>query len=148
MRKTFYTLLAAIFLCGSSSFAQDANTYTIWINQQEIFTHHDMDAGDTVDIKKSFFTDSDTLTAQYLHTGEAAHGNTTRLTLKNELNHLIRGESIMQDQAYHKASIPMNVILKNWKLGTYKYLSISLVIHNTGETIATGYKIGVLRIVD
>jgi len=147
MHRILISFVVLTTLSSSSAFAQ-SNSYTIWINQQEIFTHHEMDAGDTVDIKKSFFNETDTLTAQYLHVGDLAHGNNSRLTLKNELNQLIRGEGIIQDQAYHKASIPMKEILKHWKLGSYKYLRISIVVHNDGETIAQGYQIGVLRIVD
>jgi len=147
MKKQYYIFVILTILFSSSLVAQE-NSYTIWVNNIEIFAHHDTDAGDTVDIKKSYFTAKDTLTAMYHHQGDAAHGNTSRLTLKNELNRLIRGETILQDAAFHKASIPMSVILKDWGLTAYKYISISMVVVNEGETSAHGYKIGVLRLVD
>ncbi len=140
-----FVVLTALF--SFNLYGQD-NSYTVWVNQQEIFTHHDTDAGDTVDIKKSYFTNNDTLIALYHHKGDAAHGNTSRLTLKNEMNRLIRGEYITQNEAWHKASIPMSTILKDWAIDTFKYISISIVVHVEGESSAHGYKIGVLRVVD
>lgn len=147
MKKQFVIFIILTILLSTSIFAQ-TNSYTVWVNNTEIFTHHETDAGDTVEIKKSYFTNNDTLTAMYHHKGDAAHGNTSRLTLKNDLNRLIRGETILQGEAFHKASIPMSLILKDWGLVAYKYISISMVVINEGESAAHGYKIGVLRLVD
>lgn len=146
--KNIYTILIVLTSLSSSSLFSQTDSYTIWIGQKEIFAHHETDAGDTVDIKRSMLGEKDTLIAEYHHLGTPAHGSSTRLTLKDDLNHLLRGEANVQNQAAHKANMPASTILKSWKLGDVKYLSISLVVHNDGESTAHGYKVGVLRLVD
>jgi hypothetical protein len=145
--KKIGLILVLLTSCCSGLFSQ-MDSYTIWIGETEIFAHHETDVGDTVDVKRSLFTNVDTLIAEYHHMGSQAHGSSTRLTLKDDQNHLLRGESNMQNQVAHKAGMPMSTILKNWKLDTVKFLSVSLVIHNEGESSAHGFKIGVLRLVD
>src|SRR5687767_1647410 len=147
MKYIYITLTILASLSSSSLFSQ-TDSYTIWIGQKKILAHHETDAGDTVDLKRSMLGEKDTLIAEYHDFETPAHGSSTRLTLKDDMNHLLRGETNVQNQASHKASMPASMILKDWKLEDVKYLSITLVVHNDGESIAHGYKVGVLRLVD
>ena len=91
---------------------------------------------------------NDTLIAQYHHMDSYAHGASTRLTLKNDRYHLLRGDVKFQHKAYHKASIPISTIIRHWPLRYIKYLYVSLVVHIEGKLTAHGFRIGVLKLVD
>jgi hypothetical protein len=148
MVKKIYTFLILLTTLSATQLFAQTDSYTIWIGQTEIFAHHETDVGDTVEIKRSMFNGTDELVAEYHHDGTPAHGSSTRLTIKDDMSHLIRGEANIQNQAAHKASISTGVIVKNWKLTDVKYVSVSLVVHNDGEASAHGYKVGVLKLVD
>jgi hypothetical protein len=148
MKKIGITLVLLTSLCSTQLFSQKEDSYTIWIGKTKIFCHHETDVGDTVIIKRSWLTGSDTLFAEYHHLGSHASGASTRLTLRNDLNHLLRGELNTHSRKDYRGWMPLHMICTHWKLQNISFLFVSLVIHNPGESSAHGFKIGVIQLVD